>query len=592
VSSLSRGTPGAEGAARLLRRSRRAQSAAPAITAILPVKNRAHHLPALLERIAAQDADLELEIVAIDSGSTDQTVEVLADFDCSVLQVDEQTFDYALTRNAAVEFARGEFLLFISSTMLPLDRRWLQPLIDRMRGSANLAGVYSRGIPSPRSSVMNARDYLRADLLTNRRHFPEVTRSPDPLLRVIADRAAYDRMAPADLRQFISFSNVSSLVRADVFRRHPFSRVSSVGEDMLWARSVLEAAHEIRYEPLSTVVYSHDYSDEDLFRRSFDDALGNREIAGVDFSAADVFATIRSIVFDDWRYLRFGMASGGELENDLIRAALRRTLQVAGQWLGATWRPEEDLLEDLLSRLTVLADEGLRGGDLLRILVEDAAAVPRRIEGDALIEVVLADWSGLPAAGDDELLDALLRHASEFAGAWLAANRDLLNSGVRGQFSLIASIRNGYRTGDMTPATIGGESDTRPSGSGPGPWLADLDALRAVIAAHEREYLVSFQELRDRARAMADQNRAISDLQKLMLDSVSQRDTQIRGLQAELHAKVAERDAMIRDLQQEMHTKVLDCNRVIQELQRRIATSPAGAEDLTTNDDSSPEPQR
>jgi rhamnosyltransferase len=554
---------------------------AKSISAILPVKNRAHHLPGLLDRLKAQECDAELEVIAVDSGSTDGTVSVLEQYGCTVLTVPQESFDYGLTRNAAAGFSRAEFLLFISSTMLPVDRHWLQPLIERISESASMAGVYSRGIPSPNSNLLNARDYLRADLLTNRRHFPEVTRLDDPLIRVIADREAYGRLTAAERRQFISFSNVSSLVRGDVFRAHPFSKVDSCGEDMLWARTVLEAGYAVRYEPRSLVTYSHDYTDDDLFRRSFDDALGNRTIGSLGFEGEAVVPTIRSIVLDDWRYLRHARAAVADLDRQLAHAGVRRVLQVSAQWLGANWPEVGDRYGDLAEYLRNLKLPGA-SLELLRALIA-ASNFPHNgpLSLDDLIEAILNDWT--PDQNETGRIEALLQHSAEFAGRWLAASVSAPDESLRARFSLIESIRRGYTTGDMTAGKIIPLPGTWPSAVKPMNWIVDVAALRGVIDLYEYEYFAAQEELEKRARVMATQNETVAVLQQHMDAAILLRDRQIRDLQRELHSKVAERDAMITNLQQEMQTKVLDCNKVIQELQRRIA---AGLPDESTGESS------
>ena len=89
------------------------------ISVLLPVKNGARHLSKLLPAVLGQSISARLEIVAVDSGSEDETVKVLEAFGATVISIDPGDFDHGLTRNLAAESAHGDILIFLSQTSLP-----------------------------------------------------------------------------------------------------------------------------------------------------------------------------------------------------------------------------------------------------------------------------------------------------------------------------------------------------------------------------------------------------------------------------------------------------------------------------------------
>ncbi|MDO8667280.1 MAG: glycosyltransferase, partial [Gemmatimonadales bacterium] len=83
-------------------------SAAPRVTAIIPTRNGAATLPALLAALTRQQARGGLEIVAIDSASSDATRDLLAGAGATVLDLGGRPFGHGSARNRAAAAARGE----------------------------------------------------------------------------------------------------------------------------------------------------------------------------------------------------------------------------------------------------------------------------------------------------------------------------------------------------------------------------------------------------------------------------------------------------------------------------------------------------
>jgi glycosyltransferase involved in cell wall biosynthesis len=84
----------------------------PTLTAALITLNEERHLRELLPRLAWAD-----EIVVVDGGSTDATVEIARQHGCRVAV---QRFDtFARQRNRAIEFARGDWVLSIDADERP-----------------------------------------------------------------------------------------------------------------------------------------------------------------------------------------------------------------------------------------------------------------------------------------------------------------------------------------------------------------------------------------------------------------------------------------------------------------------------------------
>ena len=218
----------------------------PLATIVIPTKNGAATLPALLAAVRAQRADFEWEIVAIDSGSTDGTVALLQLHVDRLLHVEPAAFDHGLTRNAAIAAGRGTFAVLLVQDAIPASPEWLARLVAPMRADDGIAGTYARQVPRPDASAIT-RFYLER----------WIAAAPEPRETALSGPDELERLAPLDRYLRCVFDNVSSAIRRSVWERHPLPR-AAIAEDVEWARSVLLAGYRLRYVPDATVVHSHD----------------------------------------------------------------------------------------------------------------------------------------------------------------------------------------------------------------------------------------------------------------------------------------------------------------------------------------------
>jgi GT2 family glycosyltransferase len=297
------------------------------VSILMPVMDAGEGLRRTLPSLLEQDAAAELEIVAIDSASRDDSVNVLKEFGATVIAIDPAEFDHGLTRNLLAEHADGDVFVYLTQRSQPLDEHWLQPLLEALDSDPGVAGVASRVLPYP-----------DADPLTRRDGGLDPSGSAERSVKRIEDWGAYAAMPVEERRLLLNFHTVSAAIRADVLREHPFRSVRAIGEDLLWAREVIEDGWALVHEPASKVYHSHEYSLHEWLMRNVDDGIANREINGRTLGEDEADALVRGMIASDWAFLRDELGlDGEELERWLIQAALRRAAQTAGQWLGVNY---------------------------------------------------------------------------------------------------------------------------------------------------------------------------------------------------------------------------------------------------------------
>jgi rhamnosyltransferase len=218
------------------------------VSIALVTRNGSATLPPLLDALARQRVDFPVEIVAVDSGSTDGSAEILAHSVDRFVTIAPETFNHGLTRNLAIEQSRGDLVVLIVQDALPATDSWLAELTTPLRADARLAGTFARQSPHPDASGI-AREYLA--------RAPAASGASTTLLPLTREELA--ALTPMDRLRRCSFDNVCSCIRRSVWSGIPF-RETPIGEDIEWARDVLLAGYRLEFVSRAVVVHSHDRS--------------------------------------------------------------------------------------------------------------------------------------------------------------------------------------------------------------------------------------------------------------------------------------------------------------------------------------------
>src|SRR5205807_6709801 len=84
-------------------------------------KNEERRIGDCLDMVFAQKGAGEFEVVVIDSGSTDRTLEIVRRHPVRLFEIPASEFHHARTRNYAAEMARGRYLVYLTADAVPLD---------------------------------------------------------------------------------------------------------------------------------------------------------------------------------------------------------------------------------------------------------------------------------------------------------------------------------------------------------------------------------------------------------------------------------------------------------------------------------------
>lgn len=273
------------------------------VSIVMRSYNEAWALKGTLPALRAQEYR-NWELIVIDSGSTDGSVEMFRAFKPAYLiQITPQEYNPSRVMNHGMRLASSEYVIFLNADATPQGANWLRPLVENLK-APKVAAVFGRQVPRPDCQAVYACDY---------------------------ERCFGPKRESASWGHF--FSMVSSGLRKDVWARRGFLETLQYAEDDEYTRWARGQGYEIRYVPESVAMHSHNYTAEQAYKRSFGDA---KALAAYWQGQRGDFNAIRTLLMgwaSDVRHdLRYCAAHGRWLE--LAHAAGIRWAQRRGRLAG------------------------------------------------------------------------------------------------------------------------------------------------------------------------------------------------------------------------------------------------------------------
>jgi rhamnosyltransferase len=224
------------------------------VSIVIPVKNGDIWLKQVIPAILDQDLEGGLEVIVIDSGSTDDTLNILSNYPVKLIRIEPGSFNHGSTRNMGAEMARGRYVVMTVQDAKPVSRRWLKTMMEGFTNE-NVAGVCGQQIV-PHHHDKNPVEWYRPMSLPEQRKIsfssPEV----------------FSRLSPDEQLALCRWDNVNAMYRKDILLKVPF-RHTDFTEDAIWARDILMSGYSIVYHPLAQVEHYHMENYDYAFKRNF-----------------------------------------------------------------------------------------------------------------------------------------------------------------------------------------------------------------------------------------------------------------------------------------------------------------------------------
>jgi rhamnosyltransferase len=209
------------------------------ISIIIRSKNEEQFIGQTIEKISAQEFRIPYEVIVIDSGSTDRTVEIAARYPVNLVRIPPESFTFGYALNYGIEKAKGTIIVNLSAHCVPTNSFWLEELVRPIIDS-NVHATFGRQVAL---KGLNA--------------FEEVVL-----------RKVFPEDAEIKGRQPFSNANCAFLKKMWVERR--FDEELSSWEDYLWYL-LMKDKYAFCYCPKASVYHTHPFSIKTMTRRAYID---------------------------------------------------------------------------------------------------------------------------------------------------------------------------------------------------------------------------------------------------------------------------------------------------------------------------------
>lgn len=201
------------------------------VSIIVRALNEAKFLPECLQKISEQNYGGPVEVVVVDSGSTDDTVEIASDFGAKVINISKSVFTYGRSLNVGCEASSGECLVLLSAHCIPCDENWLKDLVNPLEEGIS---EYSYGRQLPRSGVSKF-----SEGMVFQKYYPEVGAIP---------QVGY------------FCNNANSAILRSTWKRLRFNEKLTGLEDLELAKRLVDSGGTVSYVGSSAVEHIHEES--------------------------------------------------------------------------------------------------------------------------------------------------------------------------------------------------------------------------------------------------------------------------------------------------------------------------------------------
>ena len=244
------------------------QGIGPDATIVIPTKNGGELFGQVLDRIYGQVTQYTYEVICVDSGSTDNTLQIIQEHPAKLIQIPAEEYGHGKTRNLGASYGNGEFICFLTQDALPVHESWLENMLNAMKLDPQIAGGFGRHLPYSQCNFIDERDIN--GLFAGFGQTNTIFYNEDP------NRYETD---PGYRSVLAFFSDNNSCLRRSIWEQYPYPDVE-FAEDQIWMRQMIEKGYKKVYCPDATVYHSHNYDPATYFMRYYDEHKGLYEIHG------------------------------------------------------------------------------------------------------------------------------------------------------------------------------------------------------------------------------------------------------------------------------------------------------------------------
>jgi len=214
---------------------------------VIRAYNEEKHIGRLLEGIQHQTAK-DVEVILVDSGSSDSTVSIAESFGAKIVHIPPQEFTFGGSLNLGIQAALSEFIVIASAHVYPVYPDWLASLLHPFEDH-EVALTYGKQ-RAPESARFSEQQIFH-------QWYPDASKP----------------------RQGTAFcNNANTAIRRSLWEKNPYDETLTGLEDLAWAKWAQEQGYAIAYAAEAEIVHVHNETPRGVFNRYRREAMAFKQI--------------------------------------------------------------------------------------------------------------------------------------------------------------------------------------------------------------------------------------------------------------------------------------------------------------------------
>jgi rhamnosyltransferase len=272
----------------------------PLCSIVIRAFNEEKHIGKLLSGIQMQGYPAR-EIILVDSGSTDKTLEIANEHPVKVIEITSEEFTFGRSLNLGIAAASGDIIVIISAHCYPVYPDWLSQLIKPFEDES-IAVSYGKQRGADKNHYSEHQFF--------KTYFPDISQ-------------------PDQGQPFTH--NANGAIRKSLWMRQPYDENLTGLEDLAWSSWVKEEGYRIAYVAEAEIIHVHEETFQQVHNRYKREAIAMKQILPESrFSLRNIFGMIIRTVIGDLTQARREDVLGKEAWS-ILRF---RFLQYIGTWQG------------------------------------------------------------------------------------------------------------------------------------------------------------------------------------------------------------------------------------------------------------------
>ena len=215
------------------------------ISAVIPVRNGDQTLDQCLSSLRNQTIGVDLEIIVLDSMSSDSSRDIAGKYGAIIIEIPEGAFDHGLTRNLGVSESSGELLYYTVQDAWIGEKDMLEKMARHFDDATVMGVVGHQAIPheKDKNPFLWYRPYSA----------PGITE------KVVTNIDEFKSLSTHKQQSLVAWDDVVAMYRKSALMQQPFEK-TEFAEDWIWSYHALQKGWKLLHDSSLVVYHYHHHA--------------------------------------------------------------------------------------------------------------------------------------------------------------------------------------------------------------------------------------------------------------------------------------------------------------------------------------------